>query len=383
MGVGVACPLLSATGIGSGWNERQVHNLYGLPLESIVQVMAWAHVVVGVRLLLQAGNASLSDASDTVSNLQWLPFTLPDWAADVIASVVVLILAWGISKFIVKLVGRRVARRFRRPSITRTVLRGIRGAVFLFALLTILRIYGLNLGNIALSVTVFTAVVGVVLAPILGSYISGMFLLADQPYEIGDMIEIADRGQRGFVDDITLRYTKIFTLDNTFLVIPNGEIRGRDVINYSAEDSRMRLTLDIGVTYEGDLAEARQLIEKAARDVDGVIEGGPDIRIGSARYPAAPTCYIDTFGDHGVHLKLMYWVKEPYKLLAVRSQVQTNVWERLDEADVEIPYPHQHHIFDETSGPMDVRMDDSPDNRSLGRHEFRDAATGDNGEGNQ
>lgn len=132
--------------------------------------------------------------------------------------------------------GRRIARRFSRPSLTRTVIRGIRLGIFLFAFPTVLGIYDLQLSDIALSVTVFTAVVGVVLAPIVGSIISGVFLLADQPYEIGDMIQLADTGRSGFVEDITLRYTKIFTLDNTFLVIPNGTVRERDVINYSAED---------------------------------------------------------------------------------------------------------------------------------------------------
>ncbi len=95
--------------------------------------------------------------------------------------------------------------------------------MYIFALLTILGIYGLQLGDIALSVTVFSAVVGVVLAPILGGLISGVFLLADQPYEIGDMIELADTGQRGFVEDITLRHTKVFTLDNTFPSSRGGE----------------------------------------------------------------------------------------------------------------------------------------------------------------
>jgi len=84
----------------------------------------------------------------------------------------------------------------------------------------------------------------------------------------------------------------MFTMDNTFLVIPNGEMRNRDVVNYSAEDKRTRLALDVVVTYEGDVAEARRLIESAAREVDNVISGGPDIRIGGARYPASPTCYI-------------------------------------------------------------------------------------------
>jgi len=95
-------------------------------------------------------------------------------------------------------------------------------------------------------------------------------------------------GQRGFVEDITLRYTKIFTLDNTFLVIPNGNIRERDVYNYSAEDARTRQTLDVLITYESDASEAQQLIERAGRETDDVIEGGPRIRVGAARYPAQP-----------------------------------------------------------------------------------------------
>jgi small-conductance mechanosensitive channel len=284
----------------------------------------------------------------------WFPTWVPEWVLNAGAAVFVLLVAYVVSHLLVRLFGRRFARRFQRPSLTRTALSGVRFGVYFLAFLTILRIYGLGLGNIALSVTVFSAVVGVVLAPIVGSIISGVFLLADQPYEIGDMIELTDVDERGFVEDITLRYTKIFTLDNNFVVIPNGTMRERDVMNYSAEDPRTRLRLDVVITYESDLAEARTLMEAAAREVDAVIGGGPDIRVGSARYPASPTCYIDTFGNHGIHLRLRYWLKEPYKLLATRSAVQTAVWDALADADVEIAYPHTHHVFDETSGELRV-----------------------------
>jgi len=281
---------------------------------------------------------------------------VPPWAVDLLQVVLVVVLAYVVARLLVRLLGRRVARWSARPSLTRLAVRGLKGFVYLIGFFAILRIYGLRLSEIALQVTVFTAVLGVVLAPIVGSFISGVFLLADQPFEIGDMIEIVDTGQRGFVEDITLRYTKIFTLDNTFVVIPNGTIRDRDVVNYSAEDMRTRQTLDIVVTYEGDLAQARRLIEDAARDVDNVITGGPSIRVGAARYPAGPTCYINDFGDHGVRLTLRYWLKEPYKLLAARSNVQTAIWDRLDDADVEIAYPHSHVVFDETSGELPVSM---------------------------
>ena len=307
---------------------------------------------------------------------RWLPGIVPDWTVPVAASLVALGVGWLVSRLLVRLLGRRIARQFGRPSLTRTALRGIRLAVFLFTLLVVLRINGLALGNIALSVTVFSAVVGVILAPIVGSIISGVFLLADQPYEIGDMIELPEQDKRGFVEDITLRYTKVFTLDNTFLVIPNGNIRDRDVYNYSAEDPRTRQTLDVVVTYESDVEQARELIEKSAREVDEIIQGGPRIRIGGARYPAHPDCLIATFGDHGILLRLRYWVKEPYRLQAVESQLQTNIWAAVEGTDVEMAYPHSHLYFDETSGELEVSLDTDGETLGTGGGEKRQSGEG-------
>jgi small-conductance mechanosensitive channel len=287
---------------------------------------------------------------------QLLPDAIPHLAVEYGTAVLVLILGWYGSKLVIRLFGRTIARRIQRPSITQTVLRSVRLVVMLLSVAIALSIIGFRGSDILLSVGVFSAVLGIVLAPIVGSIINGIFVLADQPYEIGDMIEISDTNTRGFVEDITIRYTKIFTLDNTFIVISNSSIRDRDVVNYSAEDERTRLSLELTVTYEGDLEEARTLMENAAKGVDEVITGGPDIRIGSARYPAAPTCYIEEYADHGVQLVLRYWAKEPYKLLTVRSKVNERVWTSLEDADVHIPYPHSHVVFDETSGSLPVEM---------------------------
>jgi len=330
--------------------------------------------VLSVLAAATATATQSGDPSGPLSRPPWIPPWLPEWVVPLVASIVVVVLTWAVARLVVELFGRRVARRFERPSLTRLVLRSIRLGVYLFGIFTLLRINGLDLGNIALSVTVFSAVVGVILAPIVGSVISGVFLLADQPYEIGDMIELTERETRGFVDDITLRYTKVLTLDNTFLVIPNGVIRDRDVINYSAEDTRTRLALDVLVTYESDIPAARRLIEKAAQRVDVVIDGGPAIRVGAARYPAGPTCYIDSYADNGVNLRLRYWIKEPYKLLTARSLVQTEIWEALEaaDADIEIAYPHSHLVFDDTSGQLQLSMGDASDGRPTG-HSGSDA----------
>ncbi|NGM70816.1 mechanosensitive ion channel family protein [Natronolimnobius sp. AArcel1] len=281
-----------------------------------------------------------------------------EFIAQLAVAAIVLVVGWYLSNLVVRLAGRTVARRIERPSVTRTVLRGVKISVLVLTLVTVAAVFGLSGTEIFLSVTVISAVIAVVLAPLVGSLINGIFVLADRPYEIGDMIEIVDEGHRGFVEDITIRYTKIFTLENTFIVMPNSEIQERDVINYSAEDERTRIAVDFEITYESDLDAARRHAERAARNVDMVISGGPDIRIGSARYAAAPDCSIVEYGDDGILLRLRFWIKHPYKQLVVQSAVQDAIRTRFQTADIEFAYPHRHHVFDETSGVAQFAVDE-------------------------
>ncbi|WP_096395970.1 mechanosensitive ion channel family protein [Halorubrum trapanicum] len=266
----------------------------------------------------------------------------------VVAAVAVGVL---VANFLVRLIGRPVARRVSRQSVAQTIVRGVRAGTIGAALLVGLSAAGFQFEELLLGTAVFSAVIGIVLAPLVGNFINGVFVLADQPFEIGDMIELED-GTAGFVEDITIRYTKIFTLDNTFLVVPNGTMRERDVTNLSAEDERTRRSIDVLVTYESDIPEARRRIERAARDCEAVIDGGPDIRIGVARYMAGPDCRLHEFGDNGILLRLRYWVKKPYKLAKVQSDVNTKIRQRLGdpEANVTMAYPHRHLVFDDTSG---------------------------------
>jgi hypothetical protein len=88
-----------------------------------------------------------------------------------------------------------------------------------------------------------------------------------------------------------------------------------------------------------------------------VIDGEPDIRIGSARYPASPSCYIQDYADSGVLLSLRYWIKTPYYMPRVRSKVNERVWDALEDAPVTIAYPHSHLVVDETSGRLGVDLD--------------------------
>nr|WP_254864828.1 mechanosensitive ion channel family protein [Halovivax gelatinilyticus] len=283
-----------------------------------------------------------------------MPDRVPSYAVRLGLAVLILLLGWYISKVTVRIAGRTIARRIERPSVTRSVLRSLRFGVLLATALVVAGLLGVGNVEILLSVGVISAVVAVVLAPLIGSLINGVFILTDRPFEIGDMIEVADEGHVGFVEDITIRYTKIFTLQNTFLVIPNSEVHERDVINYSAEDERTRIDVEYEITYESDLDVAIKQAERGARAIDSVIAGGPDVRIGSARYAAAPKCDVREYADDGIVLVLRFWVNRPYKLTKTRSDVLQAVRNRYETVDVEFAYPHRQLVLDDSIQSVSV-----------------------------
>ena len=195
--------------------------------------------------------------------VDWLGANLPNF----VLAVLIIVVGYRVSIAVKRYAGRPVYRWVGRESVASTILRLIKYTIILVSGLFALRVsFGFSPTSLLLTATVFSAVVGIILAPLVGDIINGVFVLSDQPYEVGDMIEIVDTGQKGFVEEVTIRYTKIFTIDNTFLVIPNSEIRKRDVANYSAEDIRTRQSLELSVTYESDVSKARELLIKAARE---------------------------------------------------------------------------------------------------------------------
>ncbi|MFW6320957.1 MAG: mechanosensitive ion channel family protein [Halohasta sp.] len=290
----------------------------------------------------------------------WLGQQLPEMlrpGAPWIAAAVILVVAWYGAKYVARLVRPGVVTQLQRVSVAETLLGVFRAVVMVFALFTVANVFGYEPENILLSVTVLTAAIAYILAPLLGSLINGLFVLVNRPYEVGDMIELVDTDQLGYVREITLRYTKVLTLENTTLVIPNDSIHRRDVINYSEDDERSWLSVELTITYESDLDAAMDRIEAAAGEVDEIVDGGPSFRIGGRKYPASPTAFLTAFGEDGARVELRFWVFEPYHPKRVCSTVFRRLAAELADAEVSLAYPHTHHVFDETSGRANVSVD--------------------------
>jgi small-conductance mechanosensitive channel len=177
----------------------------------------------------------------------------------------------------------------------------------------------------------------------LSNLIAGILLIVDRPFEVGDRIELWQTPKNsatwGDVIDIGLRATKIRTTDNIIIIIPNNEIMLRDIINYTAIDSKIRVRVNIGVAYDADLKKAKKLILEVVESMQWAAKEPP------------PVVVVNNFGESSVDLQLRVWIENARKRIHTISYVTDHVKEVFDREGIEIPYP-KRDIQIRYSGPV-------------------------------
>ena len=161
----------------------------------------------------------------------------------------------------------------------------------------------------------------------LSDAIAGFIILADQPYRVGDRIEIQGEGTWGDVVEIGLRTTRIRTRDNRMVIVPNSMISKNQVVNYTYPDPRYRIQIHIGIGYGSDIEEIRQLIVESVRQVEGVF---PDKEVDSL--------YIE-MGDSAMIFRVRWWIESYEDTRRMFDRVNTALQEAFDAHGIHTPYP--------------------------------------------
>jgi small-conductance mechanosensitive channel len=161
----------------------------------------------------------------------------------------------------------------------------------------------------------------------LANLFSGVFILADAPYKVGDFINL-DTGERGRVTQVGLRSTRLLTRDDVEITIPNAVIANAKIVNESGGPwQKERIRIKVGVAYGSDLQATRAvLLEAATEHPDVCAEPEPRVRFRS-------------FGDSGLDHELLCWIDGPVLRGRVTDALNTAVYEKLNAAGIEIPYP--------------------------------------------
>jgi small-conductance mechanosensitive channel len=255
------------------------------------------------------------------------------FAPRVVAAVLVLFTFW----LVTRLVQPTLRAVLRKADFDPALVRLLVDNVFHFTLLTIGVIMaasqlGIDVGAALAGVGVVGFAIGFAAKDSLSNTIAGFLIFWDKPFAVGDYVTTADL--TGEVSKITMRTTRLKTLDNTYVVIPNREIMENVLVNHSLHGSS-RVHVPIGIAYKEDVSEAREAILAVAADAPHVL-ADPE-----------PEVVVDALGDSSVNLIFFAWIDDAARHEPVRRQLLETAKRALDEAGIEIPFPHLQLFVDD------------------------------------
>ena len=200
--------------------------------------------------------------------------------------------------------------------------------VFTFLALIILwQSWGLDLGTLAIAVSVLGVGIGFGLQNIANNFISGLVIIFERPIKIGDLIEVDNLV--GTVENIGFRSTEILTQDRITIIIPNSQLLENQVINWNHRDSISRLRIAIGVSYNSDIRKVKTALLYAAKNHSEVL-----------RTPR-PQVWFQEFAGSSLNFELLVWIKEPKKQFRIKSDLNYLIATSLRQYNIEIPFPQR------------------------------------------
>jgi len=189
--------------------------------------------------------------------------------------------------------------------------------------------FGLNVTICAASLGLGGLAISLGARDTIADAIAGFIILVDRPFRIGDRIEIQRDGSWGDVVEIGLRTTRIRTLDNRMVIVPNSLIGQNQVVNYSYPDPRYRIETRVSIAYGTDLEFADRLITDTVRQVQGVL---PDKEV---------EVLYDEMGDSAMIISVRWWIESYADARRMYDRVHRALQKALDAAGIEMPYPTQ------------------------------------------
>ena len=234
-----------------------------------------------------------------------------------------------VGRLVISLVVRGMRKGMRRADVDPTLERFVCNLVRI-ALLVVVIIAAI--AQIGIQTTSFIAIfgaaglaVGLALQGSLSNFAAGVLIVLFRPYRVGDFVEAA--GISGSVEEVQILTTVLRTGDNKRVIVPNSQIMGSVITNYSANDKR-RVDMKVGVSYDDDLDKVRQTIEDILSSEARIL---PD---------PAPTIAVAELADSSVNFVVRPWVKTA-DYWGVLFDLTETIKKRFDAEGISFPYPQQ------------------------------------------
>ena len=184
---------------------------------------------------------------------------------------------------------------------------------------------GVNLTPILGAAGILGLAIGIASQASLSNVISGLFLISEKPFAVGDVIRSGDK--LGVVVSIDLLSVKIRSFDNLYIRIPNEKIISNEVTNITRFPIR-RMDFDLSVAYKDDLEKVRTILLSIARANSSVLD------------EPEPIIIFREFGDSGISILFGVWFQKA-DFIQVKNSIFIEIKKRFDEEGIEIPFPHR------------------------------------------
>jgi small-conductance mechanosensitive channel len=268
----------------------------------------------------------------------------PITVRKVAISIVLLVLGVFLSRRLSRLVGKRLLPH---TGMNQGAAAAVQTISF-YALVVCCGFISLELVHIPL--TVFTFLGGAIAIGvgfgsqnILNNFFSGLILLAEQPVRVGDLVDID--GLSGIVEKIGTRSTRVRTGSNVEIIIPNSKFLENNVTNWTLTDTRMRLSVRVGVAYGSSPTEVQQILQRAVTGCDAIMPS------------PAPFVIFSDFGDNALMFEVYFWtdVRTMTQARIIESNVRLAIDRFLTDNQIVVAFP-QRDIHLDTARPLEVRM---------------------------
>ena len=199
--------------------------------------------------------------------------------------------------------------------------------VILLGLLISFQFVGIDLTSLAVIFGLLSVGIGFGLQNITANFISGLIIMFERPITVGDRVDV--NGIEGDVQEISIRSTKILTMNNTSIIVPNTQFVENNVINFSHGDPTFRLHIHVGVSYSSNLDNVLQALNEVA-------EGHPKV----LKIPKHQV-HLTQFGDSSWDMELRVWIPEVKDRLNIRNELNQEIVRKFKKMDIEIPFPQR------------------------------------------
>jgi small conductance mechanosensitive channel len=259
---------------------------------------------------------------------------LTEYWLQVVGAVLIFVIGRWLAKVISKLIGNAMTKAKVEPTLANFVKNLCHIALLTFVIIAALKKLGVPMTEFTVVVGAAGLAIGFALQGSLSNFAAGIMLIIFKPFKVGDFIEAA--GKMGTVKEIQIFNTILNSPDNVRIIIPNGQITGTNIMNFTANGTR-RIDLVIGVSYGDDLKKTHDVIEKIITGDDRVLK------------EPAYTIAVSELADSSVNFVVRPWVNAS-DYWAVRFDLIEKIKLALDKNGITIPFPQRDvHMINEAS----------------------------------